>query len=136
MMSEFSLHPQLESDTLLIGDLALCRMLLMNNASFPWVISVPKIPDLIEITDLNEANRQILMQEICGISHAMKAHFNADKMNIATLGNMVSQLHIHIIVRYKNDMSWPNPVWGMAAKGYENATDTVQTFKKLLGFGV
>lgn len=117
-MSNFILHPQLQKDTCPLGSLPLCHVLLMNNANYPWVILVPNQPDLREFTDLNEADRATLMEEIASIMGIMETVYSPDKMNMAALGNMVPQLHIHVIARYKTDNAWPNPVWGTDGKPY------------------
>ena len=109
----FSLHPQLEQDTTLIGDLPLSRVLLMNDANYPWLILVPRLPAITEIIDL-EANAQIqLTGEIAKAAEALKALTACDKLNVAALGNMVAQLHVHVIARRRTDAAWPKPVWGV-----------------------
>lgn len=108
----FVLDPQLERDCFLIGDLALCQVLLMNDARYPWLILVPRVADISEIYQLNLADQQQLLTESSALSKAMSRHFQADKMNIASLGNIVSQLHMHLIVRFEHDPAWPGPVWG------------------------
>ena len=119
----FALHPQLEADTLLIGDLPLCRVLLMNNANFPWLILVPRQPNLRELFELEPNEYAELTQEIRSIAEKFSAHTGAHKMNIAALGNIVPQLHIHIIARFENDTAWPAPVWnsGVATRPYKSA---------------
>ncbi len=116
----FSLHPQLAADTHLIGDLLACRALLMNNSRFPWVILVPRKDGLRELFDLSAEDYTAVMAEVRMVSKAFASETRADKMNIAALGNMVPQLHLHIIARYKTDAAWPNPVWnsGSAATPY------------------
>jgi diadenosine tetraphosphate (Ap4A) HIT family hydrolase len=117
----FSLHPQLAADTIPIGNLPHCRLLLMNNAHFPWLILVPRGEGLREIFDLPPEKYALVMDEVRSVAETFHTHTQAHKMNIATLGNMVPQLHIHIIARFENDVAWPNPVWncGVAAHGYE-----------------
>jgi diadenosine tetraphosphate (Ap4A) HIT family hydrolase len=112
-MSEFRLHPQLEADTLPVASLPLCDVLLMNDANYPWLILVPRVAGASELLDLAESDRTQLWREIDIASQALREHFVPDKLNIAALGNMVSQLHIHVIARFKNDATWPKPVWGM-----------------------
>ncbi len=107
----FKLDPKLQEDCFFIKDLALSKLLLMNNKSYPWLILVPKINDITEIFQLNEKDYSQLNKEIYQIAKISKNFFKADKMNIATLGNVVSQLHIHIIARYCNDRIFPAPVW-------------------------
>jgi len=112
MPNAFTLHPRLAADTVALGDWPLCRLLLMNDARFPWVILVPARPDLREIHDLPPTERTTLVEEIARASTLMQQAFKADKMNVAALGNQVPQLHIHIIARFASDPAWPNPVWG------------------------
>jgi len=117
----FILHPQLAADTFEVGDLPLCRVLLMNNARFPWLILVPRRANKKELFDLAPAEYKLVMDEIRFVAEQLKSHTQADKINIAALGNMVPQLHIHIIARFENDAAWPNPVWnfGLPATTYE-----------------
>lgn len=118
----FTLHPQLAADTFIVGDLPLCRVLLMNNARFPWLILVPRREGLRELFDLPAQDYASAMEEIRFVSEHFARHAKADKMNIAALGNMVPQLHIHIIARFTTDAAWPSPVWGAVATPYENST--------------
>ncbi len=117
----FLLHPQLAADTLHITDLKACRVLLMNNANFPWLILVPMRENMREIFDLDAADYKFVMEEVKTVAEKFAAFTKAEKMNVAMLGNMVPQLHIHIIARFKNDAAWPNPVWnsGITGKAYE-----------------
>jgi len=108
----FSLHPQLAADTTPVGDLPLSRVLLANDANYPWLILVPKRPGLTEIFDLPEAEQERLLGEIRHAASALKSLTRCDKLNIAAIGNVVSQLHIHVVARRKNDPAWPKPVWG------------------------
>lgn len=112
----FSLHPKLAADTLPIGDLALCRVQLMNNKQFPWLILVPRRKGLRELFDLASEDYAAVMEEVRWVATAFASHTKAHKMNIAALGNMVPQLHIHIIVRFTSDAAWPNPVWNSGAQ--------------------
>ncbi len=116
----FQLHPTLEADTILIGDLPLCRLLLMNNANFPWLILVPRRGGLRELFDLGPHEYAEACQEIRMVAEKLSAHTKAYKMNIAALGNIVPQLHIHIIARSQNDAAWPQPVWnsGVPVQAY------------------
>jgi diadenosine tetraphosphate (Ap4A) HIT family hydrolase len=113
---QFTLDPQLAADTVPIGDLPLCRVLLNDDANYPWLILVPRRAGLIELIDLDEAARCTLMGEIAQVSAALKAHTSCDKLNVAALGNVVAQLHIHIVARFRTDVAWPNPVWGKARR--------------------
>ncbi len=116
----FKLDPQLKQDTFFIKDLKLCQVLLMNNSLYPWVILVPKKANLVEIIDLSKEEQIVLIEEIALVSKALKKHLAPKKLNVANLGNMVCQLHIHIIARFENDPSFPKPVWGhLEAKPYK-----------------
>ena len=107
----FTLHPQLAADTFLVGDLALCRVLLMNNQNFPWLILVPMRENKRELFDLSTDDYPLAMSEVRSVSEQFCKLTDADKLNVAALGNMVPQLHIHIIARYTHDAAWPSPVW-------------------------
>ena len=110
----WSLHPQLANDTVPVGDLALSRVLLANDANYPWLILVPRLPALVELIDLEENAQIQLLGEIAATARALKTVTACDKLNIAALGNQVSQLHVHVIARRHNDAAWPKPVWGAA----------------------
>jgi diadenosine tetraphosphate (Ap4A) HIT family hydrolase len=112
--STWSLHPQLAADTVSVGDLALSRVLLANDANYPWLILVPRQAGLVEIIDLNDSRRLALMDEIAGAAGALKSITDCDKLNVAALGNQVPQLHVHVIARRHSDKAWPKPVWGAA----------------------
>lgn len=132
----FQLDPRLAQDTVLLGDFPLCRILLMNNAHFPWLIAVPTQNDLVEIIDLSIEDQHVLMGEISYVSEIVEKVFNPDKLNIAALGNQISQLHIHIIARYEDDIAWPEPVWGKEVEPYtEVALEKTQSIliEALLG---
>lgn len=108
----FTLDPRLQQDTIEIGHFSLCKVLLMNDARYPWVILVPTITGLTEIFELDEANQHQLQVESSFVASKLKNIVQADKMNVAALGNVVSQLHIHHVARFIQDESWPAPVWG------------------------
>lgn len=108
----FSLHPTLKKDCIKLGRLELCHVLLMNDSQFPWLILVPERKNISEIHQLTDDDQQQLMRESGYIAEQLTILFEADKMNIAALGNMVPQLHIHHVVRYKTDKAWPAPIWG------------------------
>jgi diadenosine tetraphosphate (Ap4A) HIT family hydrolase len=107
----WSLHPQLENDTVAVGDLPLCRALAVNSADYPWLILVPRRAGAIEIIDLDDDATK-LMSEIAQTSRVLKAMTKCDKLNVAAIGNVVPQLHVHIVARWKTDPLWPKPVWG------------------------
>jgi len=109
---EFTLDPRLVTDTIAIGDFPLCRLLLMNDSQYPWFILVPRRAGVTELYHLPAAEQQQLMAEISELSETLADLFQARKMNVATLGNMVPQLHVHVIARQATDPAWPGPVWG------------------------
>ncbi|KAA0587580.1 diadenosine tetraphosphate (Ap4A) HIT family hydrolase [Azospirillum lipoferum] len=118
----FSLNERLQADTRLVTDLRLCRVLLMNNRLWPWLILVPMREDAVEIHRLGEADQLTLMREIALASRVVERLFAPDKMNVGALGNMVPQLHVHVIGRTRGDPAWPGPVWGSGhAEPYEPA---------------
>ena len=108
----FALDSRLETDTLHLGDLLLSRVRLMNDARFPWLILVPRKPDLREFTDLAAPERAMLMEEIAAASAALQDATGAQKLNVGALGNRVPQLHVHVVARFEDDSAWPAPVWG------------------------
>ena len=113
--TQWSLHPQLAQDTVPVGDLALSRVLLANDANFPWAILVPRRPGLVELIDLEENAQIQLLGEIAAAARTLKSITECEKLNIAALGNQVPQLHVHVIARRHSDAAWPKPVWGAAA---------------------
>ena len=108
----WALHPQLEQDTVNLGDLPLCRVLAIQDANYPWLLLVPRRPDVVEIIDLDEVEQAQLMTETTRVARALRDITKCDKLNIAALGNVVPQLHVHVIARRKTDAAWPRPVWG------------------------
>lgn len=134
----FSLHPQLERDTLLVGDLPLSRVLLMNDANFPWLIAVPRHAGAVEIFDLDETARAQLMSELALLAQLLKELTGCDKLNIAAIGNVVLQLHVHVVARRRDDPAWPRPVWGaLPARPYgEGDRDRlIQAIRQKIDFG-
>ncbi len=123
----FQLHPQLKKDSIEIGRFSLCQLLLINDSQYPWFILVPERMDLTEIYQLSEQEQILLQQESSFLASTLASCFKADKMNIAAIGNLVPQLHIHHIVRYKNDIAWPAPVWGK----YDAVPYTEQQVEKI-----
>ncbi|CBS86775.1 HIT domain-containing protein [Azospirillum lipoferum] len=118
----FTLNERLQADTRHVTDLDLCRVLLMDNALWPWLILVPMREDAVEIHRLDEADQSALMREIARASRVVERLFAPDKMNVGALGNMVPQLHVHVIGRTRGDPAWPGPVWGAGhARPYEPA---------------
>jgi diadenosine tetraphosphate (Ap4A) HIT family hydrolase len=113
MPDTWTLHPQLEADTAPVGDLALSCLLAINHADYPWLVLVPRRPNIVEIADLADADLNLLTAEIAQVSCVLKTLTACDKINIGAIGNVVPQLHIHIVARWKTDPLWPKPVWGM-----------------------
>lgn len=111
----FELHPQLEADTAVLGEFPLCQLLLMNDSQFPWCILVPMRAGIREAYQLSAEDQQQLQRESCLLGETMMRLFVGDKLNVAALGNVVPQLHLHHIVRFTNDAAWPKPVWGQQA---------------------
>lgn len=111
----FELNPILEQDTITVTTLPLSRVLLMNDARYPWLILVPQREDIKEIHHLSRDDQNTLFTEIMLASNIIEAMFSPDKLNVGALGNLVPQLHVHVIARYKSDPAWPGPVWGHSA---------------------
>ncbi len=139
----FELHPQLEKDCLLLGQFKLCKLLLMKDANYPWFILVPDRKDITEIYQLDEVDQQQLMRESSAMARLLIEDFSADKVNIAALGNIVPQLHVHHVARYHDDPAWPAPVWGTcAAQAYgedalqQRIDKTLAALQGLAGFSV
>ncbi len=109
------LHPQLEKDCFKLGEFTLCSLLLINDANFPWFILLPNRENITELHHLKPQDQQQLLAESMYFSQCLEAVFQPDKLNIAALGNVVPQLHIHHIARFKSDICWPSPVWGRVA---------------------
>jgi len=118
--SSWSLHSQLAADSVPVGDLALSRVVLANDANYPWLILVPRRAALVELIDLEQNEQVQLLAEIADAARVLKDITACDKLNIAALGNQVPQLHVHVIARRRSDAAWPNPVWGvMPPKAYD-----------------
>jgi diadenosine tetraphosphate (Ap4A) HIT family hydrolase len=113
--ANWALDPLLARDTTPIGDLPLCRALLINDANYPWLLLVPRRDATVEITDLDYIEQQQLMSEMSHAATTLKALTGCDKINVAALGNVVAQLHVHIIARSHGDAAWPKPVWNVAS---------------------
>ena len=115
-MTDWTLHPQLLRDTVNLGDLPLSRVLLMNDANYPWLILVPRKADITELIDLDESEQAQLIRDVTRVARALRAVTECHKLNIAALGNMVPQLHVHVIARFRDDAAWPNPVWNVVPR--------------------
>lgn len=127
----FEIDARLVADTIELTDLALCRVLLMNDARFPWLILVPKCAGLREIHELDEWQQAVLMQEVVRAQRALTRVFAPDKLNVGALGNVVPQLHIHVIARFRGDEAWPGPVWGRPG-AMPHAPGTLNALKRSL----
>jgi diadenosine tetraphosphate (Ap4A) HIT family hydrolase len=112
----FALDPQLLADTQPIGDLPFARVLLMNDARFPWLILVPRVAGLHELIELSSDDQKLLLDDINRAAHVLHAIEKPDKLNIAMLGNVVPQFHVHVIARFVRDAAWPKPVWGVGER--------------------
>ena len=135
MSTLFQLHPRLQQDCIRIGRFELCQLLMMDDSQYPWFILVPEKNEIKEIYQLSKSERFTLSEESNYLAENLAALFKADKINIAAIGNLVPQLHIHHIVRYHEDKAWPAPVWGKyTAIPYtaEQMTNTVSQVKKQL----
>lgn len=131
----FALHPRLAADTIHLGDFPLCRCLLMNDSQYPWLILVPRRADLREVHELSDADQQQMLRESSWVSRRLAEVLNADKMNVANLGNVVAQLHWHVIARFAADTAWPAPVWGKAPPvpyGDEELLETLNILRQAL----
>lgn len=112
----FVLDPRLAADCLVVGELGLSRVLLMDDLRFPWLVLVPRLPGLRELVELAREQQHELLDEVNRVAHVLHAITHPDKMNIAMLGNVVSQLHVHVIARHSGDAAWPRPVWGVGER--------------------
>ncbi len=123
-MTSFDLNPRLEGDSLPVLDLSLCAVRLMKDANYPWLLLMPRKPDLVEIIDLTELDQQQLMREIALTSQVLRDVTECEKLNVGALGNQVPQLHVHIIARFRADAAWPGPIWGVVPpRPYEDDAD-------------
>ncbi|HJE25772.1 MAG TPA: HIT family protein [Methylorubrum populi] len=116
MTDAFTLDPRLAADTHPVGDLALCSVLLMDDARFPWLILVPRRDGLSELTDLTPEDAATAFEEIRIATRVVMALSHPDKVNVAALGNVVAQLHVHVVARFRSDPAWPGPVWGVGER--------------------
>jgi diadenosine tetraphosphate (Ap4A) HIT family hydrolase len=118
----FKIDPRLAAESCSLGTLSLCEVLLYDDARFPWLILVPRKENLVEIIDLSDAERTMLMDDITDASRTLKALTNCQKLNVGALGNQVRQLHVHVIARFQTDAAWAGPVWGKGTRvPYEKA---------------
>ena len=131
MTADFSLHPRLAADTVFVADWALSRVVAMNDARFPWLILIPRRDGATELFHLNAEDRRTMIEEIARASDGLKRLTAAAKINVGALGNLVPQLHVHIVARNPGDAAWPGPVWGQGtAQLYE--PDALDAFVRQL----
>ena len=130
----FWLDPRLQNDTFRMGDFPLCRLLLMNESSYPWFVLVPRRAGIREIHHLQDEDRQQLWRESAELSRWLEGNFSFDKLNVAALGNIVSQLHLHHVARCVDDPAWPGPVWG-AQPAVRYAAADVEAIRQKLQAG-
>jgi diadenosine tetraphosphate (Ap4A) HIT family hydrolase len=131
----FALDPRLAADTRPVASLPLCDVLLMNDARYPWLILVPRRAGLVEITDLRDDEQAVLWQEVNRAAAALRAVAPCDKLNLGALGNIVRQLHVHVVARIEGDAAWPGPVWGngqAVARGDAQARLLIATLQQQL----
>lgn len=127
----FELDSRLQNDTFFVCDLTLSRVLLMNDSQFPWLILVPMRDDVAEIIDLTEQEQQMLLSESAKVSKAMQKLFSPYKLNVAALGNVVRQLHVHHVARFESDVAWPKPVWGNQSSVAYEESDAAEIISEL-----
>lgn len=118
-MTAFVLDPRLAADTVPVTTLALCEVRLLDDRRFPWAVLVPVRAGAIEIVDLAAGDRARLIDEIALVSAALRTAFAPDKVNVGALGNVVAQLHVHVVARFRTDAAWPGPVWGTGREPYD-----------------
>ncbi|MEA2778820.1 MAG: hypothetical protein QOK29_364 [Rhodospirillaceae bacterium] len=133
MPNEFTLDPRLAADSIALHTWSLCLVRAMDDARFPWLILVPQRPGLREIHELPATDRGLLIEEIARASALMQKLFNAEKINVAALGNQVPQLHIHVIARFDNDPAWPNPIWSLGPRRPMSGAERDQRLSILRG---
>ncbi|MBN8534044.1 MAG: HIT domain-containing protein [Rhizobiales bacterium] len=138
MDDAFQLNERLEADTYALGDLPLCRVLLMDDARYPWLILVPRRADVTEIIDLSVSDRALLIEEIASAQRALNTVTRPDKLNVGALGNVVKQLHVHVIARFTSDPAGTGPVWGVGERRPyppHMVGPLLDKLQKALGFG-
>lgn len=131
-MIAWHLHPQLAEDTHPVAHWTLSELRLMDDANHPWLILVPRVEDAVELIDLTETQQAELTREIAMASRALQVAFKPHKLNVAALGNLVPQLHVHVIARFEHDIAWPRPVWGMASAQPYSPEALVRRIERLL----
>jgi diadenosine tetraphosphate (Ap4A) HIT family hydrolase len=115
MSENFELHAQLAKDSIWLADWPLCQLRLINDSNYPWFILVPRRADIRDVIDLSDEDQAQLWQESAKLSRLLRQKFSPEKLNLAALGNMVPQLHLHHVARFSSDAAWPSPIWGKVA---------------------
>jgi diadenosine tetraphosphate (Ap4A) HIT family hydrolase len=135
MSADFELDRRLSADSLPVMSLTLCELRLMHDSRYPWLLLVPQRTACVEILDLDEADEVLLWAEIRRVAAALRAVVEPDKLNIAALGNVVPQLHVHVIARFRNDAAWPAPVWGIgqAEPWADGGEELIDALRQVLG---
>lgn len=129
----WTLHPQLAADTHFVASLPLCELLLMDDANYPWLVLVPRIPGASEWLDLTTTDQHRLLDEVSLAGGVLRHVHEPDKLNIAALGNVVAQLHVHVVGRFRHDPAWPKPVWGAVPAQRYKAADLQGCAVRLAG---
>jgi len=130
-MTDFNIDPRLAADSVVIGTLTCCEVRLQNDARFAWLVLVPRRENISELFELSEADRAATMEEISQVSAALRAVTQCLKINVGALGNIVRQLHIHIVARNEGDAAWPGPVWGVGARVPYGETEKADLIARL-----
>ncbi|HEY0660924.1 MAG TPA: HIT family protein [Lysobacter sp.] len=125
------LHPQLAEDTHPVAHFPLCELQLMDDSNHPWLILVPRVEEATELVDLSDLQQAELTREIARVSRALQTVFKPHKLNVAALGNLVPQLHVHVIARFTDDIAWPRPVWGTATAQPYSTEELVRRIERL-----
>jgi len=129
---EFVLDPRLEQDTQWVADLALCQLRILPDPQCPWLVLVPRRTEVCELHDLNPQDQLTLMQEVTSFTALLQAEFQPEKVNVGALGNIVRQLHVHLMGRYTTDRAWPGPLWGVAPKSREGQEELLTRLHRAL----
>ncbi|MEJ8570858.1 HIT family protein [Microbaculum marinum] len=131
MTARFKLNSSLAADTAFVAALDLCEVRLMNDANYPWLVLVPRLADAIEIADLEADVRHLLIDEVARAGDVLRDVTDAEKLNVAALGNHVAQLHVHVIARFREDAAWPEPVWGAVPRLAYRSEDRMELIDRL-----
>lgn len=131
-MEKFILHEKLDEDSILLKELGLSQLRYLPDPQCPWLILVPRVPEIRELHQLSEKDQAVLIHEACEMARLLEAEFRADKINMGALGNLVEQLHFHVIARFRDDRAWPGPIWGVAGEMPGRSEEILERIKKRL----